>query len=43
MKRINRMPRVSKPLLTLAMTALIVVSRSAQPALAAGTEAESRE
>jgi hypothetical protein len=43
MKRINRMPSLFKSLLTFAMTALIVVSLSAQPALAAGTKAGSRE
>jgi iron complex outermembrane receptor protein len=38
MKRIGRMPKVSKPLTTLTAIALVVVSLAAQPALAAGAE-----
>jgi len=39
MKIIDRMPRVSKPLLAFTMTALAVGPLSAQPAWAAGVEA----
>jgi iron complex outermembrane receptor protein len=39
MKRIDRMPRLSKPIFTLMMTALLGVPLSAQPAWAAVTEA----
>ncbi|MEA3135465.1 MAG: iron complex outerrane recepter protein, partial [Gammaproteobacteria bacterium] len=39
MKIIDRMPRVSKPLLAFTMTALVVGPLSAQPAWAAGVEA----
>jgi len=40
MKIIDHMPRVSRPLLTLTMTALVVCSLSVQPAWAAGVDAD---
>src|ERR1700704_1341442 len=40
MKIIDHMPRVSKPLFTLTMTALVMGSLSLQPAWAAGVETD---